>query len=180
MKKWKWETLKLRIFSDVPTCCSRTCAWNISRPLLRILLEWTHNHPMLLVIFKSWFPQKYGKQQHQYLFSITENHECTFARLLYRWNIFFPTQQAGCIVTWTLLFTAICVFEGVCVCVQGESVCDVLGGRGDGGGVDSSTAIISLTAIWILLLHYNSNHQEPPDEIFIMDLRIQAFLITIC
>lgn len=31
--------------------------------------------------------------------------------------------------------------------MQGESVCDVVGGRGGGGGVDSGTAIISLTAI---------------------------------
>lgn len=39
---------------------------------------------------------------------------------------FSPRSRPGCIVAWTLLFTAICVFEGVWV--QGESVCDVVGG----------------------------------------------------
>lgn len=53
-------------------------------------------------------------------------------------------------------------------------------GGGGGGGVDGAGAIISLKAIRILLSHYNSNHREPPDEIFIRDWSIQAFLITIC
>lgn len=51
---------------------------------------------------------------------------------------------------------------------------------GWGGGVDGAAAIISLKAIGILLSHYNSNHRQPPDEIFIRDWSIEAFLITIC
>lgn len=50
-----------------------------------------------------------------------------------------------------------------------------MGGSWGLGGVDAGAAMISLKAIRILLFHYNSNHQEPPDEIFIRDLRIQAF-----
>lgn len=68
---------------------------------------------------------------------------------------------------------AICVYKGL---YEGKRV----GGSWGLGGVDGGAPTISLKAIRILLFHYNSNHQEPPDEIFIRDLRIQAFLITIC
>lgn len=78
-----------------------------------------------------------------------------------------------CVCRFLFVDSAICVFKGV---REGKWV----GGPSGRGGVDGGAAIISLKAIRILLFHYNSNHQEPPDEKFIRDLRIQAFLITIC
>lgn len=65
------------------------------------------------------------------------------------------------------------IFEFKCV-MEGGSWGACWCGVGWGG------VLLIAVLQWILLLHFCSNHQEPPDEIFIRDLRIQAVLITIC
>lgn len=77
-------------------------------------------------------------------------------------------QYIYCVCSFLLVDGAICVYKGL---HEGKRV----GGWWGLGGVDGGAAMISLKVIRILLFHYNSNHQEPPDEIFIRDLRIQAF-----
>lgn len=94
-----------------------------------------------------------------------------------------PEKHCVCVI---FLYTTCIVCAGPCawivpsVCFKGVREGKWVGGPWWRGGVDGGAAIISLKAIRILLFHYSSNHQEPPDEIFIRDLRIQAFLITIC